>query len=86
VEFEVELPCDGPLVDESAADVSVPAETVVISGWVTLPKLDAPPPPPHAGRSEARVSPWRTRIEHMIVDSLAHVIQGRLAVAVGESS
>ena len=45
-EVEVELSCDGALVEESAAEVSDPAGTVVTSGWVMPPKLDAPPPPP----------------------------------------
>ena len=72
--------------DLPAAEVSDPAGMVVISGWVTPPKLDAPPPPPQAGRSEARANPWRTRIKLMLVDSRADVIRGLLGVAVGESN
>jgi len=49
-DVEVELSCNGVLVDVSAAEVSDPAGTVVISGWVMLPKLDAPLPPPQADR------------------------------------
>src|SRR5215213_1712283 len=37
---EVELSGDGPLVEESAAEVSDPAGTVVSSGRVMPPKLD----------------------------------------------
>jgi len=60
-DVEVELPGAGPLVDESAAEVSDPAGTVVISGWVMPPKLDAPPPPPQAD-TLLRARPRRARM------------------------
>jgi len=64
-DVEVELPSDGPLVDVSAAEVSEPAGTVVISGWVMLPKLDAPPPPPQAVRALVSVTASEGRMGTM---------------------
>jgi len=62
VEVEVELSGDAVLNDESAAEVSDPADTVVISGWLMLPKLDAAPPPPQVVRQPIRARATRARM------------------------
>ena len=62
-DVEVELSSDGALVDESAAEVSDPAGTVVISGWVIPPKLDAPPPPPQAETALVSIRERSRRME-----------------------
>ncbi len=65
-DVEVELSGDGALVDESAEEVPDSTGTVVISGWVMLPKPDTPPPPPHE-TALARAKTVETRMEGMIL-------------------
>jgi hypothetical protein len=57
---EVELLC--ALVEESPVEVSDPAGTVVTSGWVIPPKLDAPPPPPQAVRALVSITASEARM------------------------
>jgi hypothetical protein len=64
----VELSAAGPVEEEAAADVSDSAGTVVTPGWVMLPKLAAPFPPPQAERVPVRAS---VRARHMVAPSLA---------------
>jgi len=71
---EVELSCGGPLLDESAAEVSDPPGTVVISGWVMPPKLDAPLSPPQADRALASVKGKTRRMEGLSVAKLHGVV------------
>lgn len=61
-DVEVELSTAEPLEDASAVDVPDSADAVVTPGWVTPPKLDAPPPPPQAERALARARARRVRM------------------------
>jgi hypothetical protein len=71
VDVEVELSAADPVDDEElTAEVSDSAGTVVTTGWVTPPKLEAPPPPPQAERALARV---RARRGPMGATSLANL-------------
>ncbi len=79
---EVEPSAAGP-VDEPAAEVSDSAGTVVTAGCVTPPKLDAPPPPPQAGRTHASARRWTTRMQVSLADSLAEVSRQFMAVSEG---
>jgi len=76
-DVEVELSGDGPLVDESAAEVSDPAGTVVISGWVMPPKLDAPLPPPQADKALVSVKVSGTRMDTMSLAKMSADVTSR---------
>jgi hypothetical protein len=61
-DLDVELSPAGPLVEDSAAELSDAAGTVVTAGCVTPPKLDGPAPLPQAARLLVSVRARRARM------------------------
>ena len=81
---DVDLSGAGSLeVELAVVEVSDSAGTVVTAGCVTPPKLDAPPPPPQAGRTHASARRWTKRMQVSLADSLAEVSRQFMAVTVG---
>ena len=65
---------------DSAAEVSDPAGTVVISGWVMLPKLDAPFPPPQAERVLVSIRASGARMDDPILAKMPTDVTWRCPV------